>query len=373
MTLSLPSGEFKIGQRLRIGVGDWRGRTRIPKIRAMNTQNQRYSEFGLVRDMLATVDVLKNFDPSVIAPIVSPVKEAGRLMLTGEGSSRIFPAKQAMAHARRSGDALSIATEAATQAAEYELGAWAVCGVSNSGRTAEVIRLFKKLKDAGHDRLYSITAHAGSTLESLASPAFTLKCGGESAVAATKSVLEQALHHRALVDAVAGRELSRKRLGEAATQVEQALTMNIDPKLTDRIASAGTIYWAGRNDGVAEELTLKTNEITRKPADFLPGTYAAHGVEEVMQAGDVLIWVNPFPDAEQKFADVLVKGVGLSVIAIASRPTLFPTIQIPDGGDLSSYVEMAAGWNVLVEAGMKLGINLDKPQRARKVGNEFTE
>ena len=32
---------------------------------------------------------------------------------------------------------------------------------------------------------------------------------------------------------------------------------------------------------------------------------------------------------------------------------------------------MAAGWNLLVEVGMQLGINLDKPQRARKVGNEF--
>ena len=28
--------------------------------------------------------------------------------------------------------------------------------------------------------------------------------------------------------------------------------------------------------------------------------------------------------------------------------------------------------NVLVDTGLKLGINLDKPQRARKVGNEFT-
>jgi glucosamine--fructose-6-phosphate aminotransferase (isomerizing) len=33
---------------------------------------------------------------------------------------------------------------------------------------------------------------------------------------------------------------------------------------------------------------------------------------------------------------------------------------------------MAAGWNVLVEAGLALGVNLDKPLRARKVGNEFT-
>ncbi len=123
------------------------------------------------------------------------------------------------------------------------------------------------------------------------------------------------------MDAVAGRNLSRTQLQAVAGFVQQALTVEIDSKLVERIAAAGAIYWAGRNDGVAEELTLKTNEITRKHSDFLPGTYAAHGVEEVMHANDVVIWVDPFPDAESKFAEVLVKGVGLEVIAIASRPT----------------------------------------------------
>lgn len=31
----------------------------------------------------------------------------------------------------------------------------------------------------------------------------------------------------------------------------------------------------------------------------------------------------------------------------------------------------AAGWNILVETGIALGINLDKAEWARKVGNEF--
>jgi glucosamine--fructose-6-phosphate aminotransferase (isomerizing) len=67
---------------------------------------------------------------------------------------------------------------------------------------------------------------------------------------------------------------------------------------------------------------------------------------------------------------VLVKGVGLTVIAIAPRQTSFPTIEIPRHQH-QSYVSMCGGWNVLVEVGMKLGIDLDKPVRARKVGNEF--
>ena len=137
------------------------------------------------------------------------------------------------------------------------------------------------------------------------------------------------------------------------------------------MSQASSIYFAGRNDGVAEELTLKTNEITRKRGDYLEGTYAVHGIEESMQADDVVVWIDPFEESEQKFHDVLVKGVGLTVIAVASRPTLFPTIQIPDAGDLSCFVQLAAGWNLLVEAGLKLNINIDKPVRARKVGNEF--
>jgi glucosamine--fructose-6-phosphate aminotransferase (isomerizing) len=61
----------------------------------------------------------------------------------------------------------------------------------------------------------------------------------------------------------------------------------------------------------------------------------------------------------------------MSVISIAARETSFPTIRIPDVGDLAPFVQMAAGWNVLVDVGLRLGVNPDKPQRARKVGNEF--
>jgi glucosamine--fructose-6-phosphate aminotransferase (isomerizing) len=38
---------------------------------------------------------------------------------------------------------------------------------------------------------------------------------------------------------------------------------------------------------------------------------------------------------------------------------------------MTAYLELAAGWNLLVEVGVQTGIDLDKPVRARKVGNEF--
>jgi len=161
------------------------------------------------------------------------------------------------------------------------------------------------------------------------------------------------------------------KLADTADAVEAALTMSIASEFTEAIANAGTIYFAGRNDGVAEELTLKTNEITRKKSDFLEGTYAVHGIEEVMNADDVVILINPFAAELDKIKETLVDGVGMKVFAVSDQDTIFPTIKITDAGELSNYAYLAAGWNILVEVGVHLGIDLDHPVRARKVGNEF--
>ena len=62
----------------------------------MNLNEPRYAQFALVREMLDTVGVARDFDPDQTAEVAAGIKAAGRLMLTGEGSSRIFPAKNAI-------------------------------------------------------------------------------------------------------------------------------------------------------------------------------------------------------------------------------------------------------------------------------------
>jgi glucosamine--fructose-6-phosphate aminotransferase (isomerizing) len=51
---------------------------------------------------------------------------------------------------------------------------------------------------------------------------------------------------------------------------------------------------------------------------------------------------------------------------------MFQNIIIPEGGEYAEYIQLAAGWNILVETGLALEIDLDKPKRARKIGNEYT-
>jgi glucosamine--fructose-6-phosphate aminotransferase (isomerizing) len=335
----------------------------------MKLNEGRYNKYALVREMMETPDIIKSFKPEVAEKFASAAMKFKGLFLTGEGSSRIFPAKRAIYASHKIGLTLSIVTEGCTQAEEYNLKDYSVFAASNSGQTKEVVRLTTLLKKQKHNAIFGLTANQKTKLEEIASATHVLTCGKENAVAATKSVIEQGLFYDSLLRIIRGEKM--EGLKELAEKTEEALTLKIDPVIIEIIKKAGTIYFAGRNNGVAEELTLKANEITRKKSVFLEGTFAVHGIEEVMDKREVLIWIEPFACEMQKFNECLVKGVGMNIIAVSTEKSIFPTIVIPDGGQYAEYVQLAAGWNILVETGISLRIDLDKPTRARKVGNEY--
>ena len=336
----------------------------------MNLNEEKYSKYALVREMMDTIEIVKNFNPDQTKDVTKKIASAGRLLLTGEGSSRIFPAKNAIRKALTMGLDICIATDGSRQSAQYDLSKFAVFCASNSGRTKEVVLLAKKLAEIGNDNRFALSANKGTLIEAACKETFILTCGWEQAVAATKSVIEQAMFYESILWHINNKN-TVSGFPELATKIETALTMPIEQGIIDAAANAPTIYFAGYNDGVAEELTLKTNEITRKKSDYLEGTYAVHGIEEVMEKDDIVFLIDPIDDEIEKFQDVLVNGVGLKVVAIANRDTPFTTIRVPDAGDMNPYVYLSAGWNLLVEIGLALNINLDKPERARKVGNEF--
>ncbi len=337
----------------------------------MNLKEEKYNRYALVREMMETPGIIKSFDPGVSAKFADKAKSKKGIFLTGEGSSRIFPAKRAIQRSLQKSFTMPVVTEGSTQAAEYDLKDFAVFAASNSGQTKEVIRLVTALKKQKHNAVFGLTANPVTRLGEIADETHVLTCGKEDAVAATKSVVEQGLFYDSLLRKLHG--VRMEGLKELAEKTNEALTLKIDAAITEVIKKAGIIYFAGRNNGVAEELALKTNEITRKKSAYLEGTFAVHGIEEVMDKSEVLIWIDPFEAEQDKFNECLVKGVGMNIIAISTKKTMFPTIIIPDGGEYPEYVQLAAGWNVLIETGISLGINLDKPVRARKVGNEYIE
>lgn len=336
----------------------------------MNLKEGKYSGYNLIIEMMDTIDIVKNFDPNKTKNIAGIIKSADGLLFTGEGSSRIFPAKNIIRKARAKGLKFPVITEGSRQAYQYDLSQYAVFCASNSGKTKEVVVLAESLAQKGNQYRFALTANKGTLLENMCEQTFILNCGWEQAVAATKSVVEQALFYESILNHLNGENAGTnfRVLGEL---VEQTLTMAVDNSIIEAAVNAPTIYFAGYNDGAAEELTLKTNEVTRKKSDYLEGTYAVHGIEEVMKKDDIVFVIDPIEEEMDKLRQVLVEGVGLKVVAISSKKTPFPTIRIPEAGDMNPYLYLCAGWNLLVEIGLALNINLDKPERARKVGNEY--
>jgi len=335
----------------------------------MNLTESKYN-FALVREMLETPELIGRFDFGQTKNLAQQIKKTGKLFLTGEGSSRIFPAKNFIDQVRQSGFDLTVATEGSRQAMDYDLANWAVIASSNSGQTAETIELLSKLTKEGHPQRFAVTASPQGKIKDFANESLVLSCGKEEAVAATKSVVEQALVYQSLLCnwTDCGCPKSAK---QAETFGKQILAVEHDPTMIAALAQAGTIYWAGRNNGVAEELALKTNEIARQRSDFLEGTYMLHGVEEVMQPKDMLVLIDPFeaelPRIQQRYVDAL----NMKPIVIASKKTPFDTVVLPELKGYDAYLQLLAGWNLLVQIGIAHNLNLDKPERARKIGNEY--
>jgi len=340
-------------------------------VTSMNLTESKYNSFALVREMLETPEIFGQFDFGQTKSIAQQIKKTGKCFLSGEGSSRIFPAKHFIDQVRRSGFDLTVATEGSRQAMEYDLSQWSVIASSNSGQTAETIDLLAKLRREGHPQRFAVTANPQGKIIEFANESVVLSCGKEEAVAATKSVVEQALVYQSLLCNMIDCNCPQSAT-QAITFGKQILEVEYGSAMIDALTQAGTIYWAGRNNGVAEELTLKTNEITRKKSDFLEGTYLLHGAEEIMQSNDVIVLIDPFEAEWQRIKQRYADAINLKLIAIAPKPTPFETIVIPALKGYDAYLQIFVGWNLLVQVGVALNVNLDKPQRARKIGNEYT-
>ena len=131
----------------------------------MNLSDKKYANYALVQEMMDTVATVRKFDPAASAASAKLIAESKKLFLTGEGSSRIFPAKNAMRKAKRWGMDLNIQTDGSRQSYEYDLSKYSVYCASNSGRTKEVVLLAKKLTDAGKQDVFGLTACEDTMLE----------------------------------------------------------------------------------------------------------------------------------------------------------------------------------------------------------------
>ncbi len=325
--------------------------------------------FTVIREMFEAADAIRNFSPDAVKPFAVAAKEYDALFLTGEGSSRMFPADHAGWLSMRHDGLPRVFSAGSTEALGYDLKNCAIFAATNSGRTKEIIRLLKKLGSEGHRALFAVTNSTGTPVIDAANSSYILSCGMEVAIPATKSLIEQALFYHALLFEMAGIPLDG--LMETGNAFEETLSLNIPTGLIKKTTNAPFIYFAGWGNGVAEELSLKAGELLRKKTRFLDGTMLLHGIEEIMDKGELIVLIDPFEEDEALIKERLEKNIGVDVIVVSERQTLFPTILIPEAPGFECYIQMAASWNLLIGAGLQLGLDIDHPARVKKVGNAY--
>lgn len=337
----------------------------------MNLSDERYSKYSIVKEMLESIDIIANFDPKRVSSIAKVLNANDKFLLTGEGSSRMFPAKRAIYENNLKKNKIFITTAGCTESLNFNLDDVVVLCASNSGKTKEAVRLLQKLKtEAKVKKIISITAASDSIVKDYSDFTEVLTCGAENAVAATKSVLEQALFYGALFREIRGE--AHIDYNNLASCIKQVLAYSIDKDIIANFAKAPLVYYAGFSSGASEETRTKTNEITRQKADYLEGTYLLHGAEEVMREGEALLLNGGLEEDHAKVKELIEGRAKVYVASISCKKTLFPTIAIPNiQMDLTPYLELCASWNLLLEVGLLRGVNPDKPERARKIGNEF--
>jgi glucosamine--fructose-6-phosphate aminotransferase (isomerizing) len=235
------------------------------------------SNFAILHEMQDAVDLARHFDPRITTSWRERIATHKKLLLTGEGSSRIFPARNIITQALQQGTDWTIISEGARQAQTYNLDDFTVIGASNSGQTKELVSLFTSLQNSSASRL-ALTAQNDSAITHLADDSIILSCGPEKAVAATKSVIEQALILQSLLGFT-----DWDSLPALANIMQDILDAPLPDSIISTLSQSSALYFSGAHDGVAEELTLKSYEITRKRAAYLEGTYVLHGIEEVLQ------------------------------------------------------------------------------------------
>jgi glutamine---fructose-6-phosphate transaminase (isomerizing) len=323
--------------------------------------------FDVIKEMFEAADTIRNFNPEVVKDFAGDAKEYDALFFTGEGSSRMFPAGHTVCLSMRHEGLPRVFSAGSTEALVYDLKKCAIFAATNSGKTKETIRLLNKLGSEGHQALYAVTNSPGSPVIDAACKTYILSCGMEAAIPATKSLIEQALFYHALIFEMAGIPLDG--FMETGNAFEEVLSQDIPAELIKKMAGASFIYFAGWDNGVAEELSLKAGELLRKKTRFLDGTILLHGIEEVMEKGEMVVLIDPFEEDEALIKERLEENIGVDIIAVSERQTLFQTILIPQSPGFECYIQMAAAWNLLAKAGLLLGLDIDHPARVKKVGN----
>ncbi|MBO9623372.1 MAG: SIS domain-containing protein [Sphingomonas sp.] len=243
-------------------------------------------------------------------------------------------------------------------------------GVSQSGRSPDILAAMRAAHEAGAHRLALVNV-ADSPLALEAETCLPLHAGPELSVAATKSYIAAVAAFIHLVAAWSGDELLLAALDESAALLRQAWEADWSP-LVERLAGARGLYVIGRGlgFGIAQEAALKFKETCGLHAEAFSAAEVRHGPMALVGA-DFPLLVFRQGDAtadgvDELVADVVARG-GEVLVSGGHVPG---AIQLPHPNAhpaIEPMLQIQAFYRAANALSLRRGFDPDRPPQLAKV------
>jgi glucosamine--fructose-6-phosphate aminotransferase (isomerizing) len=329
----------------------------------------------------ALLSLLERVDDFVAVGRACAERSPTALRLVGHGSSDAAASYGVYAFGLLAGwtalrDSISLTVY---YGAELDFSSSVVVGLSQSGRTPDVVSYLERARERGALTV-ALTNDRGSALASAAELTLSLEAGEERSVAASKTFFNQLAGLALLAGAAAGREeeiwdgLRRTAviLAEAIPELEEAVR-----RLVTAFAYVGRMYVIGRGVefGTAREIALKLTETCRVAAEPLTSTDLAHGPIAALDPMFPVWTIASHDECLPALIDAAarVRGVGATLVASGSAAAEVegaayrlpvPEAPLPVLSPLLSVVPGQLFAAALAEA---KGLDPDRPERLSKV------
>lgn len=319
-------------------------------------------EFECSKDFLAdavrTISLLETWSSEPWHMLTHALSAGKPISWIGEGSSRLFPLGFAQSVARQwgvSGVVTGCGGRSLTQAMAKN---YQIVASSNSGKTREVIEGLLDVRPSG---ALAVLGNPGGPIEGLVEASLCVLDKPERAVPATVSVVGQSLVLLQAVTHYCGEKIPVLDIADAVSETLEAQVLPVD-------LATSRIWWCGNDNGLADELMLKSCEALGIASISCSQGLGIHGIHEVLGPSDLVVAIGVDPRDRDRLKSV-VSATGSQFQSWGSNR--HDDWKLPDLGIWAPFSELSAGWRFIDSFARSLGRDPAYPRRLRKIGNEF--
>ena len=313
-----------------------------------------------IADAARTIGLLENWAPEPWRPLTQALAQGKAISWIGEGSSRLFPLGFTQSIAMQWGRAGIVTGGGGRTLTRFMAKNYQITVSSNSGKTREIVEGLLNVKPRG---VLAVLGNPGGPVEDLVEASFCVLDKPERAVPATVSVVGQSL---VLLQAVAyycGKMIPMLEIADAVSETLETSALPID-------LGTSRIWWCGNDNGVADELMLKSCEALGIASISCGQGLGIHGIHEVLGPSDLVVAIG----VDSRDRDTLASVVSATGSQFQSwGSSRHDDWKLPDLGIWAPFSELSAGWRFIDSVAKSLGRDPAYPKRLRKIGNEFNK